>query len=149
LAQQQRDELANAEKVIQFYVAPMVADGAPFYRVLAGPLPDSASATAVRDSLLAKRIKTISSSADIVATPYAFLLQEFLNRGEAEARQQEAEKSGVPSYIVAATDSTGTTSYKLYAGAFTGRGEADFMRPLLKSAGFPDNLVERTGSSHS
>ncbi|HEX6558571.1 MAG TPA: SPOR domain-containing protein, partial [Longimicrobiales bacterium] len=96
--------------------------------------------------LIAKRIKTISSGWDVVATPYAFLVGEYTSRGDAEAKQQDAVKKGIPSYIVALNGDDGSTTYRLYAGAFTGPGDADFMHQILKSAGLPDTLVERTGS---
>jgi cell division septation protein DedD len=131
---------------IRFYVAPIVLQNTLFYRVLAGPIADSAAAVAMRDTLIATGIKTAALGSDVVATPYAFLLGEFTVRAEAERTQQEAEAKGIPSYIVAMMSSDGSTKHRLYAGAFMGQGDAEFMHPILKAAGLPDNLVERTGS---
>jgi len=139
-------EAIRAANTIPFYIAPIFVQGRLFFRVMAGPVADSASAMMLRDTLIAKRIKTITSGWDVLATPLAFLLGDYANRGDAAARQQEAEEKGVPTYVVAITSQDGSTTYRLYAGAFTGRGDADFMRQILKSAGYPDSLVERTGS---
>lgn len=149
LAEERVNELGRDEEDIPFYVGPIVVDGTLFYRVMAGPVRDSAAAAVLRDTLIAKRIKTISLGGDLVAAPYAFLLGEFDSRGRAQEQREAAKTKGIPSYVVEVKVDDGSTHYKLYAGAYTGPGEAEFMRPILKAAGLPDNLVERTGSIRS
>jgi hypothetical protein len=149
VAQQRLEQLLRQEPAIPFYVGPIVVQGRLFYRIMAGPVADSASAVMVRDSLILKRIKTISSGWDVVNTRYAFLLGEHARRADAEAQRKAVASKGVPSYVVATTSPDGFVQYNVYAGAYMGPGDAEFMRPILRSAGLPDNLVERTGSNRS
>lgn len=147
LAQERITELSKAEEDTPFFIGPIVVQGTLFYRVMAGPVTDSAAAAALRDTLIQKRIKTISLAGDIVSAPYAFLLGEYASRGEADARRADAMTKGIPSYIVDVRTTDGALHHKVYAGAYTGPGDAEFMRPMLEAAGFPANLVERTGST--
>jgi cell division septation protein DedD len=148
-AQERVDQLRNDETSMQFFIAPTVVQGSLFYRVLAGPLPDSATAVAVRDTLMARRIKTFTSASDLLAAPYAFLLGSFNRRSEAQARVAEAAARGIPAYIVPIGDAGGIAQYRVYAGAYTGPGDAEFLREILEAASLPDTLVERTGSIRS
>ena len=148
-AQERIDQLRNEHASMQFYIAPTVVQGSLFYRVLAGPLPDSATAAAIRDTLVARRIKTMTLASDLLATPYAFLIGTFDRRNEAQAKAAEATASGVPAYVVAVGNPAGATTYRVYAGAFSGQGDAQFLRESLKNAALPDSLVERTGSIRS
>jgi cell division septation protein DedD len=145
-AQERVEQLRSEEAAMQFYIAPTVVQGSLFYRVLAGPLPDSASAIAMRDTLMARRVKTFTSASDLLATPYAFLIGSFNRRNEAQAKAAEAAAKGIPTYIVPIGDAGGAAQYRLYAGAYTGPGDAEFLREILKGASLPDTLVERTGS---
>ncbi|HYF49128.1 MAG TPA: SPOR domain-containing protein, partial [Planctomycetota bacterium] len=142
------EHLRTNASSLSFYVAPAVVHGTLFYRVFAGPLPDSATAAAVRDTLMARRLKTISVPSDVVSAPLAFLLGTFVRRADAETKAREAAAKGVPTYIVPIGSATGM-QYNLYAGAYAGPGDADFMREILKQASLPDTLVERTGSIRS
>lgn len=146
LAHEQLAQLQDDEPDLRFYIAPIVVQGALFYRVMAGPVADSTHAAALVDSLVERRIKTITSGRDVLATPLAFLLGEYTGPGAAQAQQQQVARKNIPSYIVEVKSPNGSTHYKLYAGAFTGPGDAEFMRSILKAAGLSDNLVERTGS---
>ena len=148
-AQERLDQLHAVENTIDFYMGPMLVDGTMNYRVMAGPVGDSAAAASLQDTLIARRIKTGSTGRDVVNTPYAFLLGDFGNRNDAEVTMHAAENKGIPGYIIEAVAQDGSTQYKLYAGAYAGPGDAEFLRSRLKQAGFPDNLVERTGSSRS
>ena len=148
-AQERVDQLRNEQGSMQFYIAPTVVQGSLFYRVLAGPLPDSATAVAVRDTLVAKRIKTMTLASDLLATPYAFLIGTFNRRTEAQAKAAEAATKGIPAYVVPVGDPAGATTYRVYAGAFSGQGDAQFLRETLKGVALPDSLVERTGSIRS
>ena len=149
LAQERVDELHDDEQNGRFYIAPTVVQGSLFYRVLAGPLPDSASAVALRDTLIARRIKTISAASDVVETPFAFLLGTYDSQTDAETRAQDVARMNIPSYIVPISTTGGAIKYALYAGAYSGRGDAEFMRGILQGASLPDTLVERTGSIRS
>jgi hypothetical protein len=143
------DQLVEQAPNLQFYIGPIDVQGRVFYRIMAGPLPDSGTAVSMRDTLVARRIKTISSGWDVLNTPYAFLLGHYSRRDDAEAQRDIAASKGVPSYVVAIGGTDGLMQYNVYAGAYTGPGDAEFMRGILKRAGFPDNLVERTGSIRS
>lgn len=149
LARERLQQLRHDDAKRAYYITPTVAQGTLFYRVMAGPVADSTTALALRDTLLARGIKTGSSGWDVLSTPFAFLLGVFDQPGDAQSKQQDAEKKGVPSYIVESAGEDGSLNYKLYAGAYTGPGDAEFLRPILKSAGLPDYLVARTGSIHS
>jgi hypothetical protein len=149
LALEQIRELRQREPNLTFYVGPIAVQGRLFYRVMAGMLADSASAVALRDALVTKRIKTIRLAGDVVLAPRAFLIGEYGTIAEADAMQQMARVRLVPTYVVPAANPDGSMRYKLYAGAYTGPGDAAFMRPILRGAGLPDNLVERTGSIRS
>jgi hypothetical protein len=149
LADEQVKTLARSDRDLSFYVAPVAVQGATFFQVMAGPLRDSTTALATRDTLIARKIKIVPTGRDVLTTPLAYLLGEYTTRGEAESKQKDAAQKGVPSYVVEIKAENGSTQYKLYAGAYTGPGDAEFMRPILKAAGLPDNLVERTGSIRS
>ena len=148
-AQARVEQLTREAPTMNFYIAPTVLQGSIFYRVLAGPLPDSASAAAVRDTLIARRIKTFTSSSDVLDTPYAFLLGSFATSAEADTRAAEARTKGIPTYVVPVSEAGRPAQYKVYAGAYTGPGDAEFLREILERASLPDTLVERTGSIRS
>ena len=149
LAEARVVQLRQEEPEISFFVGPWVAQGVLSYRVMAGPVGDSASATALVDALVEKRIKTITSGWDVLTTPYAFFLGEYASLEDAKAQQRTAALKAIPSYIVEVASPDGSTHHKVYAGAYAGHGDAEFMRPILKAAGLPENLVERTGSIHT
>ncbi len=148
-AEERLQQLRAEQPAIRFFIAPTVVQGSLFYRVLAGPLADSSSAVAMRDTLMARRVKTFTSASDLLLAPYAFLLGSYARRGEAELRAQQAAVRGIPAYIVPIGDAGGMALYKVYAGAYTGPGDAEFLREILKAASLPDSLVERTGSIRS
>ena len=148
-AQERVDQLQRQESSLQFFIAPTLVQGSMMYRVMAGPLPDSAAAAAVRDTLVARRIKTMTLASDLLAAPYAFLIGTFARRNEAQAKAAEIARRGIPTYIVPVGDAAGIATYRVYAGAFSGQGDAEFFREMLKSASLPDSLVERTGSIRS
>jgi cell division septation protein DedD len=148
-AQERVEQLRTDQSSLQFYIAPTVVQGSLFYRVLAGPLADSATAVAVRDTLMARRVKTFTSASDLLHAPYAFLLGSFSRRNEAVARGEQAAARGIPTYIVPIGDAGGIAQYRVYAGAYTGPGDAEFLREILEAASLPDSLVERTGSIRS
>jgi cell division septation protein DedD len=146
LAEARVAQLREEEPQLSFFVGPFVVQGALSYRVMAGPVGDSVSATALVDSLVKKRIKTVTSGWDVLTTPYAFFLGEYASLEDAKAQQRTAALKAIPSYIVEVASPDGSTHHKVYAGAYAGHGDAEFMRSILKRAGLPENLVERTGS---
>jgi cell division septation protein DedD len=147
-ANQRVDQLRNEESGIDFYIAPTVVQAALYYRVFAGPLPDSASAAAVRDTLIARKVKTMSMPSDLVSAPFAFYIGTYFRRVDAEIKAREVAIKGIPAYVVPINSATGM-QYNIYVGAFAGRGDAEFMRDVLQQANLPDTLVERTGSISS
>ncbi|MEX1184009.1 MAG: SPOR domain-containing protein, partial [Gemmatimonadota bacterium] len=138
--------LTAAEPAVGFHVAPLEREGTLFYHVMAGPLADSASAVALRDSLIARGHKTVATSTDIRAAPLAFLVAEHASRAEAVDQLDTLLQLDVPGYVLATEDTGGATRYRVYIGGFGTRAEADVIRQLLRSAGIRDSLVTRTGS---
>jgi hypothetical protein len=139
--------LREAEAGMGFYITPLLVDGTLYYRLMAGPLPDSVTAAATMDALLEAGHKTGASEWDIRSTPLAFLLGDFVTREEAEQRVEELRGLSIPSYIVAAPASDVSVTHRVYGGGFAGPAEAAVMRDLLQSTGQPDSLVERSGRS--
>ena len=146
LAEARLAQLEDDEPELTFFVGPIAVQGTMFYRVMAGPVGDSASATSLVTALVEKRIKTITSGWDVLTTPYAFLLGAYASSEDARAMQRTAALKGIPTYIVEGSAPDGSMIHNVYAGAYAGPGDAEFMRPILEAAGLPANLVERTGS---
>lgn len=144
-ANRRADSLAAATPGTAFYVAPFRLDNATYYRVLAGPLADSASAAALMQSLVAQGAKTAESAGDVRETPLAFLIGAYDVRVDADVRRNQLRESGVPSYVVEVPYSNGPARYHLYAGAYGAPSEAEAMRQLLRTANVPDTLVVRIG----
>ncbi|MGH7443678.1 MAG: hypothetical protein ACREKM_02325 [Longimicrobiales bacterium] len=140
--------LAAVEEDVGFLVSPTLIDSVLYYRVMAGPLPD----TLVADSLTERMIRSGSKSGrmgnEIDSTPLAFLIGDYDSERAAGERLIELEQLGIPTYIVSLALPEGDR-YRLYGGAYSGRGEADVMRQLLHNAGVQDSLVTRVGSSAS
>jgi hypothetical protein len=141
------ESLSRAEPASGFYIAPILVDSALYYRIMAGPVRDSATAASVMASLISKGHKTGGSEWDIRATPYAFLLGEYELREQADQRMAQLSQLDIPSYVIEVPYTNGPPRYFLYSGAYSGAAEADVMRQLLRSAGLADTLVERTGRS--
>lgn len=144
-ATRRADSLTVVTPGTAFYVAPFRLDNAMYYRVLAGPLADSASAAALMQSLVAQGAKTAESAGDVRETPLAFLIGAYDVRVDADARRNQLRESGVPSYVVEVPYSNGPARYHLYAGAYGAPSEAEAMRQLLRTANVPDTLVVRIG----
>jgi hypothetical protein len=149
LAQDRLDQLSAEAPHLAFYIGPVEIQGVLYYRVMAGPVPDRMTAAALRDTLVVRGIRTITTGWEVLDTPFAFFLGDYAERSEAVRQQHQAATKGVPTYIVATAAPDGSQQYTLYAGAYTGSGDAEFMRQILKSVGLPDNLVERSGSNRS
>jgi len=130
-----------------FYIAPILVDSTLYYRVMAGPLADSAAAVAVMQALIEGGHKTGGSEWDIRSTPYAFLIGEYEGAEQATARMEELRALDIPSYVAEVPYADGPPKFYLYSGAYSSPAEADLMRRLLRSAGLPDTLVQRIGRS--
>lgn len=141
--------LERADTASGFYIAPILVDSALYYRVMAGPVGDSADAASVMQRLIARGLKTGGTEWDIRATPYAFLLGEYELREQAEQRAEQIHTLNIPAYVIEVPYTNGPPRYYLYAGAYSGAAEAEVMRQLLRNAGLATNLVERTGRSSS
>jgi cell division septation protein DedD len=129
-----------------FYLSPVLVNNNVYYRLMAGPVPDSASAAELMAELLAAGHKTGSSPADIRQAPLAFQLGTAVSRAEAERRVEELHTLAIPAYIVLHDTPEGLV-YRVYGGGYASRADADVMRELLRAAGQPDSLVEREGRS--
>jgi len=143
------DSLRTAAPDLQFYVAPVAMDDATLYRVLAGPMMDSASASAAMRQLVQQGLKIAVSEFDVRSTPLAFLVGNYEFRGDAAARITELEAEAVPAYVIEVPYTQGPPRFHVYAGAYSGPTEAALMRERLRQAGIVDTLVLRVGRSGS
>jgi hypothetical protein len=141
--------LSEAEPAMGFYLAPILVDSVLYYRVMAGPVRDSASAAAVLQKLVDDKRMTSATDWQIRNTPLAFLLGVYDTRAAAEQRVGELAAQRIPAYVLEVPYSNGGARYHLYCGAYSGPGEADVMRQLLGNAGLETNLVERVGRTPS
>ncbi len=132
-----------------FFLAPILVDSVLFYRVLAGPVSDSANAAALMTALIATGHKTGGTEFDIRHVPLAFSLGEYDTREAAETRAAQLAALNIPAYVLALPYSSGGERYALYCGAYAGPAEADAMRQVLADAEIPATLVQRTGRSTS
>jgi hypothetical protein len=139
------DALGN-EPGLSFHIAPLERDGALYYHVMAGPVPDSATALALRDTLVTRRLKTAATPTDVRYAPLSFLVGDFGDRHNAEQSMRELRRLDVPSYYLMADAADGYPMYRVYVGGFASAAEADVTRQLLRAAGVPDSLVTRTGN---
>jgi cell division septation protein DedD len=141
------DALAAAHGDISFFVAPLERNGVLHYHVMAGPVADSAAALAVRDTLIARRVKTTSTPSDIRYTPLALLIGDYSARDAAEQQVAELRRLDIPAYLVIGAAADSAPLYRVFVGGFSGPAEADVARQLLRAAGVRDHLVNRTRSS--
>jgi hypothetical protein len=142
------DALYGEPGTLAFHIVPLERDGSVYYHIMAGPVPDSARAVALRDTLLARRLKTAVLPTDIRHAPLAFLVGEYGDRQNADRSIDELRRRAVPSYRVMADAPDGYPMYRVYVGGYMSPGEADAMRQRLRAAGAVDSLVTRTGTFH-
>ena len=135
--------LRVAEPAMRFHIAPLEREGRMFYHVMAGPVKDSATAVAVRDTLIAHGHKTTPTATDLRATPLAFLVGAFPTIAAAEQQLDELRRLDIPAYLI---ERTTDPRFQVYVGGFAAPAEAHVVRQLLRAAGIRDSLVTRTGS---
>jgi hypothetical protein len=146
-AAERTNALSAAAPDLLFFVAPVEIDASPFYRVMAGPVADSATARATMLRLVQQGLKIAASEFDVRATPLAFLVGRYEFRGDAEERMTELETRAVPTYMIEVPYTQGPVRFHVYAGAYSGPTEAALMRARLQAAGIQDTLVLRIGRS--
>jgi hypothetical protein len=138
--------LRSGQPRLTFHVAPLEREGRLYYHVMAGPVTDSVSAVALRDTLLARRLKRAATPSDIRYSPLAFLIGDYGTRHVAEQTIAELLQKDIPAYYVIAEAADREPLYRVYVGAFSSSTEADATRQLLRLEGIQDSLVTRTGS---
>jgi hypothetical protein len=137
--------LSRAEPRIGFFLAPVPVSGVIFYRLLAGPVADAETGTALLQRLVDAGHKTAFDSWAVRPTQYAFRLGEFDSKDEADGYVLELAEDEVPAYVVTIRYDPGAPRYRVYGGAFETTAEAEVMRQMLEDAGLEAELVPRTG----
>lgn len=143
------DALHASQSDLGFHIVPLERDGRLYYYVMAGPVTDSAAATALRDTLLARRIKTAATPSDVRHAPLALLVGDYGAREAAERLIGELRELDIPAYMIVGTAADAEPVYRVFVGGFAGPAEADSTRQMLRAAGISDRLVTRTRSSIS
>lgn len=145
VAMQRVRALARRDSSTEFFVSPVTLDSSVYYRVMAGPLADSASAATLMKALVREGAKTTADAWSIRPTPYSFLVGDYPTRAAALALRDSLARERIPTYIVPEPYSSGVLAYRVYAGAFEGPSLSVTMAEMLRKAGISPNLVRRTG----
>jgi len=119
---------------------PVLIRETPWFRVVAGAYPDSASAAALLDTLRARGTSD-AGRAVIERFPYALLVERDVPDSAIGTRLAVFQSRGLPVYALLQTDGTA----RLYAGAFKAPAEATLLFDAMKTSGVPTSLVYRTG----
>jgi hypothetical protein len=119
---------------------PVLIRGTPWFRVVAGAYPDSASAAALLDTLRAGGASD-AGGAVIARFPYALLVERNVPDSSVASRLSRYQNRRLPVYALLQDDGTA----RLYAGAFKEPLEATPLYEALRSAGIQTSLVYRTG----
>ncbi|HJQ19002.1 MAG TPA: SPOR domain-containing protein [Gemmatimonadaceae bacterium] len=119
---------------------PVLIRETPWYRVVAGAYPDSASAAALLDTLRA-RGKSDAGRATIERFPYALLVERDVPDTAVGTRVAKLQDRGLPVYALLQSDNTA----RVYIGAFKEPEEAVSLYDALRSSGISTTLVYRTG----
>ena len=119
---------------------PILIRETPWFRVVAGAYPDSASAAALLDSLRARGTSD-AGRAVIEQFPYALLVERNVPDTAIGNRTYAYQNRGIPVYGLMQADGTA----RLYAGAFKTPAEAMLLYDALKGSGISTTLVKRTG----
>jgi len=119
---------------------PVLIRETPWYRVVAGAYPDSASAAALLDTLRARGTSD-AGRALIEKFPYALLVERDVPDSAVASRVSVYQTRGLPAYALLQSDGTA----RVYAGAFKTPEEATSLYDALRGARIPSSLVFRTG----
>lgn len=119
---------------------PVLIRETPWYRVVAGAYPDSASAAALLDTLRARGTSD-AGRALIAKFPYALLIERDVPDTAVAARVAAYQARGLPVYGLLQSDGTA----RVYAGAFKAPEEAASLYDALRTSRIPTSLVYRTG----
>lgn len=119
---------------------PVLIRETPWYRVVAGAYPDSASAAALLDTLRARGASD-AGRALIEKFPYALLVERDVPDSAVASRVSTYQARGLPVYALLQSDGTA----RVYAGAFKAPEEAASLYEALRAARIPTSLVYRTG----
>lgn len=145
-ALERTEALRRAQPGVEFYAAPVPVYGRVWFRVLAGPLADSASAAALLDQLVQAEVKSRAEDWDVRPTAWAYHLGEYETRSGAMRRVDNAVAVGVPAYVVPVDYTAGAPRYRVYAGAYETIEEAEAMASFLDGAGITGyDLHRRSG----
>ena len=119
---------------------PVLIRETPWFRVVAGAYPDSASAAALLDTL---RARGMSDAGRVVIDqfPYALQLERDVPDSAVGTRVAALQARGLPVYAL--LQSNGTA--RIYAGAFKTPEEATLLTEAMRAAGITTSLVYRTG----
>ncbi|MEX2177648.1 MAG: SPOR domain-containing protein [Gemmatimonadaceae bacterium] len=120
---------------------PVLIRETPWFRVVAGAYPDSASAAALLDTL---RARGMSDAGRVVIDrfPFALLVERDVPDSAVAKRVAAYQARRLPVYALLQSDRTA----RLFAGAFRTREEATLLLDAMRAAGVPTSLVYRTGS---
>jgi hypothetical protein len=119
---------------------PILIRETPWFRVVAGAYPDSATAAALLDTLRA-RGSTDAGRAVIEQFPYALLVERDVPDSAVSARVSVYQNRQLPAYAL----QQGDGSARIYVGAFKDPDEATLLYDAMKTAGIQTSLVYRTG----
>lgn len=119
---------------------PVLIRETPWFRVVAGAYPDSASAAALLDTLRARGTSD-AGRAVIERLPYALLVERNVPDTAVASRVSVYQTRGLPVYALLQSDGTA----RLFAGAFKAPEEATLLYDAMKISGVPTSLVFRTG----
>ena len=150
LARLQASALSEQRPDLVFAVAPVSVDGTVYYRLLAGPAADSASAAELRATLATMLTRENPRAWVLRPTPLAFNLGEREELDLARTRVAELSRMDIPAYVLEVPVRTPAGArrapFRVYAGAYADELEAAYFRDILVAKGFPDaRLMERIG----
>ena len=135
--------LQRVEDGMPFLITPFpLEDGAPVYRVMAGPYADSSEAVVVRDILYGDGRKSSVSEWDVRPTAFGYLMDEAATMEAAHARALEFTEAGIPAYAVPVGPDGAA---RIYAGAFSLREQASVLADQLSELGLDPPLVRISG----
>lgn len=144
-ARRRIDRLAEVEPTVNFFVAPVGGRVSRFYRLLAGPFPDTTRAIAVGDLLGDRSLGSDPGGYLLRETPLAYELGTYDDRGVAEERAVALRDRRIPAYILPIPYSDGSERYRIYAGAYADAGEAGLLGSILDDAELDAELVRLRG----